>query len=626
MAAIQNLEVVVEVDISQALAALTELQDELSDLADDIENVDARGSEGIDIRTNVDQLDTELAALEAEIEAFEQANSIDLATDVNGADFGRAGGGGGGGAAVIDTMNVMAKDVRILSGSDLGFVSGGGGGVGGPNIADDVSEGVQDALDARSPAGRLTSGEGGGDSGRGGILSQLKGFARSARQATSSLSDFNLRMSDIHNALAALVPALLVFIGAIPAAYTALMTLAGAAMSAAAAFAVMAGLGALGAGLEGGNFDMENITEMWQDIKDSFIEAFAPLAERLQPLFEDAISGLERFFQAVSEEGDALMALTDEARSFGRFVTEFVPEALRTLAGLVESMAPVFGDLGGWIKENFNSVVRTFVEITLEALPALISLAKRIAGVLPALARMSVGFAAVASIVIDVLGLFGRLLGLLGLSNEQLGFVVAGLLAFASAVALANSALLGFVFKGIASAITSLYTFILSAHGATGALGRLGATAIGAALTGVMNLTRSLITSIASFFGFTVAASTAAKAAALFWTAVTLGGAIVLLGFVTSMASEFMGLSDSIDSATNSLKEFNRVSGKTDGSEFNPYGGGDDPPSGGGGGYHGGGGSGATNVTVETTGDDEQDHSNGQYAYWRAGRTSGSGA
>jgi hypothetical protein len=436
----------------------------------------------------------------------------------------------------------------------------------------------------------------------------------------------NINMADMHNVMARLIPLLLVFLGAIPAAVTAIYTLAAAALTAAAAFAAMAGFGALGFAMEDGQLDMDNLSEAFQQVKDDFLDAFAPLANELQPLFEDALEGLERFFDAVAAEGDALMALTDEARAFGGFLIDFVPDALRTLAAMVEALSGIFGDIGRVVEANFSNAVRTLVRLTAEAVPLLADFAITIARALPAIVQMSMGFLRLATIVTQLLGGIGRLLSLLGISPRLFGLITASLLTLISVFALGSS-IIGSVFvSSLWSAITGLFQFMLSSYAASGALTVFGSTAISSAVASLIGFTASLFTSAAALLGFELSAYSAAIAAATFWTAVTLGLAIGLVAFVLSMATAFTGLAGSIGSATSALKDFQSVQSGMSGSGFsaggqgNPYGYDPDDPD-----NSPGGGGGVTVFNVESSGDPDEDRSNMEHADWMSGRTTGGG-
>jgi len=419
------------------------------------------------------------------------------------------------------------------------------------------------------------------------------------------------------------VPLLLVFIGVIPAAITAMVGLAAAAVAAAASLAAMAGLGALGVGLAGGEFDMQRLTEVWNQIQSNFIDAFAPLAERLQPLFMDAIDGLGRFFQAIANQGDALMALTDEARAFGGFLMDFVPGALRTLAGLVEALSPLFAAFGNWLDQNFNNIVRDLASLTAQAAPAIAQLIIKLGQAVPWLVEMSIGFTMVANVIVDVLGLLNLLLNVLGINARVFGLVTASVLALASAIALTNLFMSSFIGTALIGAITSMYRFAIATATASSTMTLFGSTTIASAIGALVSFVASLITSGAALLGFSVSAYTATAAAAAFLTVVTLGAGAAIIGLALSASTAFLGLAGNIDSATQSLKDFDRVSGQTDG--FNPYGAG---TRGAGAADVGGtsgrsGQAGSTVINIESSGDADEDRSNARYAGWRRGRTTG---
>jgi len=375
-----------------------------------------------------------------------------------------------------------------------------------------------------------------------------------------------------------------VFVGTLPAAITAMVGLAAAGFSAAAALAAIAGFGALGVAMEDGRFNMDNLTELFEQIRDDFLHAFTPLANQLEPLFRDAADGLGEFFRAVSDEGDALLELTDDARAFGRFLIDFVPQMLRTMAAMANSMGDVFGNIGGFLRANFEPAMRSLMEVTATVLPVVSELILSILRAVPAITRLSAGFALVTNAIIQVLGAVGRLISLFGISYEALGILLATMLTGISVFAL-GSAVIGSTF------VTALY----------------------GAATAAISATYNIAVMIASMLGLGKASLAAAAATAALWTVLSLGLAIGFVGFVSAMTSEFTSLAGSIDGAANSMKEFNRVSNGTGGVGFgndspNPYA--YTPDSGGGDSY-----------TVESSGDPEEDRSNIQYASWQSGRT-----
>jgi len=201
MAAIENLEIVVEVDISDAISNLKALKEELESVAREIKSLRREGARGITIKTEVESIIDDLAHMQAIIDGFEAGNTITIGSEVNLPRNLPNGGGGGGGGGSVGLFGAL--------------------------------RGIGDGDGMRETLGELK-----------------QSFSQMAEE--SSLT--NINMADMHNVMARLIPLLLVFVGAIPAAYTALFTLAAAAASAAAAFAAMGAFGALGFAMEGGEF------------------------------------------------------------------------------------------------------------------------------------------------------------------------------------------------------------------------------------------------------------------------------------------------------------------------------------------------------------------------------------
>lgn len=547
MAAIENLEIIVEVDIAEAVSNLQKLQDELEDLADKIAAVDARGSDGISVRTHVDSISDDLMEMELMIQQWEARNGIDIDTNVRGM----------GGAAAASAIDYDPPSFPV-GGDTIGVTPRGG---------------------ARS-----------------------RGVGEVAMKALEPLSDFgstiknaDIRMSDLHNMMARIVPLLVIFLGAIPSAIAALYTLAAAGVAAAASLMALAGFGALGFALEDGQFNMDRLTQAFERVRQDFIDAFGPMAERLQPLFEDGLAGLEDFFDAIADEGDALIALTDEARAFGGFIMEFVPSALRTLAALVSAMSGTFGDIGDFLNNNFADIVRTMVRVAQDALPVVAEMGRIIASALPAIAKMSIGFARVANVIMQAIGAFMSLLSLVGIGPEIFGILTASVLALFSAFLLWNSSILAV---------------------ASGALMKLGAV---------------MIATIGKLTGYSLAAITAKLATWGLYRAVAAllgltGVGLILVAISTGasmMADQFARATGNIDKTAKALKDFDSIRSGLgdsgfDGDAGDAYGFNPEDPK-----QTVGAGGGTTVFNVESSGDPSEDRSNIEYADWMSGRSTG---
>lgn len=298
---------------------------------------------------------------------------------------------------------------------------------------------------------------GGGGGSRGGRTA-----ADSAADATAGLfgnfSELDIRMTDLHNALARLVPLILVIIGALPALIGGLVGLAGAAIAATAALAGIAGFGALGFAMMEGDSIMEGFQEILSQVREDFLDAFTPLAQQLAPLFEDALDGLDMFFQALASRGDVLRDFEQVARSFGAFLLEDLPDAIAFLGQMAIAFEPVFAAIGeffssGRFGEGFMQFMANVMSPFSDFMAILVDMA-------PQLMEMSIGFLRVTNAILFVINAFIELLTLGGMFNEEFGFLVGTLLALATATFLWNSALIQTAVSGIVSLMKSIATVI----------------------------------------------------------------------------------------------------------------------------------------------------------------------
>lgn len=369
----------------------------------------------------------------------------------------------------------------------------------------------------------------------------LRRAASAADDAADGFELTSLRMSDIHNAAARLVPILLVIIGALPAVMGAMVSLAAAALAAAAALGALTAFGALGAAFQIGDGDIgAGFEEMMSDISDSFLDAFVPLSQRLAPLFRDALDGLERFFQAVADEGDALVELQSVARDFGQFIIDTVPGFLAELARFARASADAMGVIIDRIGEmGFLESIAGFLAEALPAFSAFIGLVTQLA---PHILELSVGFLQVANVMLFVLNIIFDLVTVFGIFDEQVGAAIAGVLALWGAFLLANTAFAAFLKQLVIGAGGAIFNFIIALQTMTAA--EIAAAAATKLLSGAVT----------------------ALAAAIALTGI---GAIltVLGGIATGAASA----ASNIDQATKSLKEFQRQSRRMDDGD-NPYG------------------------------------------------------
>jgi len=371
----------------------------------------------------------------------------------------------------------------------------------------------------------------------------------------------------------------------VPALIGAFVTLYAAAITAAGALAALTGLAAIGFAMEDGttNLDTERLQEALSDVRQDFLEAFAPIAERLEPLFRDGLDGLERFFNALAQEGDALIALTDEARAFGGFLIDFIPSALRDLAALVSALSDEFGGIGRFLERNFTRIIRGMVETAVEALPAISQMLQLIASMIPPLIRMSIGFVKVTSAILAFFGAIGDLLGMLGVGSETIGFVIASVLTLVSATLLASGAFKVLGLSILQAAIRPMTLYITNALVAAGA-----SYSLAAALATVLSI-------------------------------ITLGAFAVLATGILSVGASAMSAKSDVDKLNSSLRDFDRLSSGMSTDIGGDVGGGPSGISGGGGDGSGGG---FSMTYVDEGGNGNPDQA-GAYSQWRYGRTTG---
>ncbi len=606
--AIQDLEVIVTVDVQKALASLRELRESLDSVARSIDNVDRRGTKGISINTHIESIHDDLGRLSGDIMTWEARNKINIRTDTDDLDLRdlddivirrQHSGPFGGGGDNVATMNVDAGVVN-LDGFELQQFQ--------ETVRNATREGFLDALKDQDVTQFVTQprspddGDDDDDS-RVGLRRRMRQASLDLRdgnirltQAVSEVTDelgdmasnsklTNLSMSDIHNAFARLVPLLITFLGTVPALIGAFVTLYAAAITAAGALAALTGLAAIGFAMEDGttNINTERLQEALSDVRQDFVEAFAPIAERLEPLFRDGLDGLERFFNALAQEGDALIALTDEARAFGGFLIDFIPSALRDLAALVSALSDEFGGIGRFLQQNFTRIIRGMVETTVQSLPAISQLLQLIASMIPPLIRMSVGFVKVTSGILAFIGAIGNVLEVLNISAEAFGLVTG-------------------------SVLTALSGLLIL----TGAVRLLGKTILS-------SLVNSLVTWVFASNAATLATYALASAIRALLAATVIG--LILLGasYLVDFASGAARAEREVRNLNSSLEDFNRLSSGMSTNIGADVGGGPSGISGSG----GGGGSGGLSMTYVDEGGNGNPDEAGAYSQWRYGRTTG---
>lgn len=365
------------------------------------------------------------------------------------------------------------------------------------------------------------------------------GTAAAMDEAADNVNLFNLRMSDVHNALAKLIPFILVLIGAIPALIGALVAVAVAAVAAASALAAIAALGAAGFALAAEGGLQEGLMSILDRIQKDFMDAFRPLMEDLAPLFRDGLDGLNAFFEALEQRGHVLLNFADEARGFGRWLLDWLPNVIADMGRFAEAVAPAMAALADFFGQfDFFGGLASFLA---DVLPPLLMVLDAFMHMLPAIMQLSVGFLLVTGAALELINAISWLLSFLPITAEQLGAVTAGVLTLYTGVLLLNSA------------------FLQAAYGALVQFGRTMLRLL-SVIAGYIGMSGQ---AIAATFG--LAASFTALAAAIALTG--LGAIAVIFGSIANTAAM---ASTNIDEATRSLKAFRRQQERMVGGR-NPY-------------------------------------------------------
>lgn len=345
----------------------------------------------------------------------------------------------------------------------------------------------------------------------------------SSRSLIQRFDDIELKMGDFFKIFASLLPLLLTFVAAMPAAIAGVVALGAAAVSAAGGLAAIAGLGALGIGLQGGQFSMEPLQQEFEELRRSFIEAFAPLAQTFAPVVRQLTDDIGEMFDAIAARGRVLQRLRDEFAGIGDMLVSVMPTLLANFAALSDAAAPILGKIVRFFASG--DFAATFAKLLHDLLPAISQIAQTIRDAIPAIIEISKGFLIWVSVIATGLSLLFQFIDVLGPLGTGLGFVVGTLMTLVTVVSLANNLL----------AIFTVETSILSG------------TAIASAVTGLRSM-------IAGFLGVAESATIATAATAAFISVATIGLGVALAG----IASHFSKMNTEMSETQSRLKDLTK--------------------------------------------------------------------
>lgn len=498
--ALDDLEIIIDI--------VDSFSDEIDKLLADLESVDIQSSRVDDIYLDATNLaDDEIAELQTQLASLTDKNLI-IDTDIRGEEKLLSY------AALKEAA--AADEISQINFEERGL----------DEIIAKLSVANAQAMGLRSAAGGMNFGGGG----------EMPGWGGPARGDVDD-NPLALSMSSLHNVLATLIPMLLVYVGALPAAIGGVVALGAAAVSAAAALAALGGLSFYGLTLIEGDGDaMAGLSDIAEEIQSDFADAFAPLARDLAPLAEDAVAGLGEMFSVLASHGDILTGLTDEARDFGQFMQEYIVGTAVAMGQFTDAAAPMLGIFAGIIERA--DLLEASAGFLAETLPELLAFGSALADIVVNIMQLSVGFLSTTTYITQFIDALLFVISGFGLFEQQVGAVIGALLALITVTSM--------LYKLVTS------QFIVAVHGAIMSLYEMGlASAFAAAKQQIL----AAANTVASLSFLQLAAA----------VAVATAGLAILLGIGALLSSQFLNTSSAIDEATESLREFEDVQSDLDG-------------------------------------------------------------
>jgi hypothetical protein len=322
----------------------------------------------------------------------------------------------------------------------------------------------------------------------------------------NNLDMFDIRMETIHNLLADIVPLLGVLAFSMPIVSAGLQAVAGAAVLAAGALLGVAGLSIFGFGMaqdeDGGFPELDDFSSAFDQIKQDFFTAFAPIAEDLSSLTRD---GLDAFGEMLIEIGDVLennlAFLQKFAREAGRVIGDAIPAIVRGSISILRQFGDVLTELSA--KGLDPTKLQRILDVIKNSMPTVTSLLVDVIDIIPALLKISEGFARVTDVILSLAGtILDFIDATIGLRN--FGTIVGVILSLVSALALLSTTIgivvgLGSSLATVASILgTSIGVLIAGAIAVSQIIGGLVAVLVAFKdeIVSIISAVSSMITSI----------------------------------------------------------------------------------------------------------------------------------
>lgn len=452
--------------------------------------------------------------------------------------------GGGRSHTLSDLSGTLSDAIGDLGDQIPDGDSGSSFSVGRGGVASNVPLMLSHALAAGIP------GMGGGSDGSSGGGSAIPSDP-DLSDLKQTFVDARVGMTQFYDVVAAGLPLMLTFVGAIPAVIGALGGLTAAALGAAGGLAGILGLGLAGAAQReaGGEVPgFQDFQSLFDGVGEAFFESFDPLLRDLGPFIENAIDGLPSVFDELADASMVLTRLKDDARAFGTFMVDFTSGSIRELGALADAARPVFGMIASGLS-NLN-ITRRLGGALRETLPQVAELTSLLLDALPVIFNISRGLlfvsTAIAQFVGGVIGAVRGFFQLFGVADQVdtiFGVLIGTTFIFASAIFFAAN-IASFLNSQLITLATTMYSSKIAGDTLTATLGNIA--------TGMKGVTLSSL----SAAGAINAAKFALKS---FLISTGVGIALVgLTSAVSHFAQEWDLLGGKIDGATDSLREFKR--------------------------------------------------------------------
>lgn len=382
---------------------------------------------------------------------------------------------------------------------------------------DSFTDAIETLSEASDTAGDFTNAT---------ALGGNRSFSSRLRRTTNALADFRFGIRAFNQAFAALVPIIILLVGALPTIITALGGLAAAAVGATVA---LAGIGALGlAGIsfaQEGELALEPILNELREVGDVFIDAFRPLAETLAPTVQRALSEIEMLADPLARASTSLLRFREAFVGVFAFIRKGLPSLTQGLLNFAEAAMPIINQvIGFFVETNF---LQAFAGVLAESHGQLTMLARGIADIIPFLVSFSQGFIFATAAVFKLLGGTASILNTFPLVAKTLGLLTAA-------------------FVGLVTAIT------------LSAIAKRGATLRAYELVaGLVSEAAAFLQAKLAAINYSISMTTATIVTATFLGLITLG----LIPAIGVLSSQFNILGGNIADARKELEKFSRVGG-----------------------------------------------------------------